>query len=674
MVEMTRQEAEIKLRKYFNINTFYDEQWEAISRILRGERILLIQKTGFGKSLCYQFPAICFEHLTIVFSPLIALMRDQISSLQALGIAAKSIHSGQSVEENKQVIEEAKQGLLKILYIAPERQENSTWRDEIQNLKISMVAIDEAHCISQWGHDFRPSYKRIINLVQQLPKYLPILATTATATKRVEKDIADQMAGELTILRGNLLRDNFKLYVIDIKSNDEKMVWLARHVPRLEGTGIIYTGTINDTEAINRWFEYLQIPSKAYSGRLSSDIRVEIEEGLLNNTWKCVVSTNALGMGIDKPDIRFIIHTQFPQSPVHYYQEIGRAGRDGKPTVIILLYNPEDRDLPEYFIENAKPSEMLYEKVIRSIKSELLGQYELMKKNNMTQSQVRVICADLLEQNIIREVYFEKKKKYEFIPDSEPFDHSFYEKIKAAKRKELDSMMEYAEMKSSRMEYLCKHLGDASDREFTNCDNTKLPKHYYRPNSHLENEFRKFSKADFPILKVETKKTNMINGIAGSYYGVTNVGNLIHKCKYENGGNFPNSLLQLLLKAFDSKFGKMKFDLILYVPPTVSGDLVRNLAERVSDILRIPISHDLVKIRKTSAQKMLHNRHLKKDNVEDAFSLKDSQAVVGKKILLIDDIYGSGATIKEIGKFLTEQGADLIVPIVLAKTVGSDKL
>lgn len=674
MGEMTRHEAEEILRKRFKINSFYDEQWEAISRILRGERILLIQKTGFGKSLCYQFPAICFEHLTIVFSPLIALMRDQISSLQALGIAAKSIHSGQSIEENLQAIEEAKQGLLKILYIAPERQENSTWRDEIKNMKISMVAIDEAHCISQWGHDFRPSYRRIINLVQQLPKYLPILATTATATKQVEEDIASQMSGELTIIRGNLLRDNFKLYVVEVESDDEKLMWLAHNVPRLEGTGIIYTGTISDTETINRWFEHLQIPSMAYSGKLKSENRVEIEEGLINNTWKCVISTNALGMGIDKPDIRFIIHTQFPQSPVHYYQEIGRAGRDGKPTVIILLYNPEDRDLPEYFIENAKPSKNLYQIIINSIQNDLLGQLELMKKNNMNQTQVRVICGDLLEQNIIREVYFENRRKYEFILNSEPFDHSFYEKVKEAKRKELDAMMDYAETTNARMEYLCKHLGDSSDREFTNCDNTNLPKHYYRPNDHWENELRKFRQEDFPILTVESKKSNIINGVAGTDYGATNVGDVIHKCKYENGGNFPNSLLQLLLKAFNANFRKMKFDLILYVPPTVSGDLVRNLAERVSNTLRIPISHDLVKIRKTSAQKMLHNQYLKRDNVENVFSLKDPQIVNGKKILLIDDIYGSGATIKEIGKFLTEHGAELIVPIVLAKTVGSDKL
>lgn len=201
---MNRTQAEIKLKRVFNIEHFYDEQWNAISKILAGERVLMIERTGFGKSLCYQFPAILFQGITIVFSPLIALMRDQVNGLKSKGINAAYINSEQSEEENNLVIEQALNNQLKILYIAPERQENQQWLEAVRKMRLSMVVIDEAHTISTWGHDFRPAFRRIINLVELLPSHLPVLATTATATKRVQHDIEQQIGGKLTTIRGSL--------------------------------------------------------------------------------------------------------------------------------------------------------------------------------------------------------------------------------------------------------------------------------------------------------------------------------------------------------------------------------------------------------------------------------------------------------------------------------------
>jgi len=211
---MTRQEAEQTLQRTFKLPAFYDEQWQTIEKILKGEKVLLIEKTGFGKSLCFQFPASVFKGTTVIFSPLIALMRDQVKKLTSLGISAKCINSEQTPEENSQIINEAKQGKIKILYIAPERQENSEWIEATRQMNLSMVVVDEAHCISVWGHDFRPAFKRIINLVKLLPKGLPVLATTATATKRVEQDIAQQIGNGITTIRGDLMRDNFNLFVL----------------------------------------------------------------------------------------------------------------------------------------------------------------------------------------------------------------------------------------------------------------------------------------------------------------------------------------------------------------------------------------------------------------------------------------------------------------------------
>ena len=669
---MTRQEAETILQRTFKLPKFYDEQWLTIDKILKGEKVLLIQKTGFGKSLCFQFPATVFKGTTVIFSPLIALMRDQVKKLTALGIAAKCINSEQTPEENTQIINEAKQGKIKILYIAPERQENSEWIEATRQMNLSMVVVDEAHCISVWGHDFRPAFKRIINLVKLLPKGLPVLATTATATKRVELDVAQQIGNNILTIRGNLMRDNFKLFVVKVSSEDEKLIWLGKNLNNLPGSGILYTGTRVDTEIYSKWFEHLKISSTAYNAGLDADSRIAIENGLMSNKWKCIISTNALGMGIDKPDIRFIIHTQIPQSPIHYYQEIGRAGRDGQPSYIILFYNPEDRKLPEAFIEGCRPAIKKYERVINAVKSELLGERDLMKRTNLKQNQIRVIKADLIEQGIIREVIIGKSKKYEFIPNSQPLNTKAFEELRNAKLADLENMIAYVETDKSRMKFLCDYLGDNSNHTFNNCDNTGEKKITVSISPEWIENLQNFREDYFPELEVESKGSNIVNGVAASYYGVSNVGTALHRSKYENGGDFPDFLLKLVLKAFRKKFGQEKFDLILYVPPTSSGDLVKNFAVKISQVLKIPISHNLVKTRQTKEQKVFENGYLKTDNVKDAFTFTTPNDIKGKSILLVDDIFDSGATLKEIGRLLTNFGALKIAPIVIARTVGGD--
>ncbi|MDZ4712944.1 MAG: RecQ family ATP-dependent DNA helicase [bacterium] len=671
---MTRQEAELILQKTFKLQKFYDEQWATIDKILKGEKVLLIERTGFGKSLCFQFPATVFEGTTIIFSPLIALMRDQVKKLTELGINARCINSEQTHEVNTQIINEAKKGKIKILYIAPERQENSEWIEGTQQMNLSMVVVDEAHCISVWGHDFRPAFKRIINLVKLLPKDLPVLATTATATKRVEQDIARQIGNNIMTIRGNLMRDNFRLFVVKVTSEDEKLIWLGKNMNRLPGSGILYTGTRVDTEIYSRWFEHSNISSTAYNAGLDVESRIAIESGLMTNKWKCVISTNALGMGIDKPDIRFIIHTQIPQSPIHYYQEIGRAGRDGQPSYIILFYNPADRKLPEAFIEGGRPSIDKYDRVIQAVKSELLGERELMKSTNLKQTQIRVIKADLIEQGIIREVIIGKSKKYEFVPASQPLSVKAFEELRSSKLKDLENMIAYVDTSDSRMKFLCDYLGDNSEHKFTNCDNTGEKKIIVNVTSEWTERLQKFRENFFPELGVEAKGSKIVNGFAASYYGFTNVGTALHRSKNEHGGDFPDFLLRLVLNAFRKKFGQEKFDLIVYVPPTSSGDLVKNFAEKISQALKLPISHNLQKIKQTREQRIFENGYLKTENVSGAFTFIVPADVNGKRILLIDDIFDSGATIKEAGKTLTNFGAIKVTPIVIARTAGGDKI
>ncbi len=438
------------------------------------------------------------------------------------------------------------------------------------------------------------------------------------------------------------------------------------------GFGYFIHRTRVDTEIYSKWFEFLKITSIVIMLCLDAESRIAIENGLMKNQWKCVISTNALGMGIDKPDIRFIIHTQIPQSPIHYYQEIGRAGRDNRTSYIILFYNPADKKLPEAFIEGGRPAISKYEKVIEAVKSEMLGERDLMRKTNLKQTQIRVIKADLIEQKIIREVTIGRSKKFEYISGAANLNTKTFEELRANKTRDLDKMIEYVETTQSRMKFLCDYLGDSSAHSFSNCDNTGLKKIAVTIDNEWAKKLKNFREDYFPVLEVETKGTNLINGVAASYYGVSDVGAAIHRCKYERGGDFPDFLLRLILKAYRKRFGLEKFDLILYVPPTKAGNLVRNFAIKVSQVLKFPISHNLEKQRETSEQKVFENSYLKYDNVKDAFILKIQMKSRANPVLLIDDIFDSVQTIKEIGKYLSNLGAVQIAPLVIAATVGGD--
>lgn len=670
---MNRQQAEILLQKLFGYKQFHDLQWQVIENLLAGRRVLFIEKTGFGKSLCFQFTATQLDGVTIVFSPLIALMRDQVRSMQDKGIRAAAINSNQEDEENAAIIAKAQNNQLDILYIAPERMENATWIMAARKMKIAMVVIDEAHCISMWGQSFRPNYRRIVNLVRLLPKNFPVLATTATATPRVQKDIIEQVGTDLIPIRGQLMRSNIRLFVVHVESEDEKFFWLATYLPKLKKTGIVYTGTQANTDIFSNWLQFLKFNSAAYSGRLDAESRKRIENDFILNKYDCVVSTNALGMGIDKPDIRFIIHTQVPQSIIHYYQEIGRAGRDGQESFAILLYNPnQDAELPRAFIDGNKPDVAKYEKVIAVTKKALLGRNEIIKATNLKQTQVNVILADLIDQKIINEQIIGKSKKYFFNPDAPALDLTPFETLRNIQNQELEKMLEYTGISSCRMQYLCTYLGDERQGICGVCDNDLRQHMPVEVTEALKQKLQEFRETFFPVLEVETQRSKIVNGVAASYYGVSNVGDAIRHSKYEGGGDFPDWLLRLTLKAFRKHYGNATFDLILYVPPTESGDLVKNFAEKISRILNIPISHKLIKTAATSPQKIFQSGISKKDNVQGKFAYQNPAEIVGKRILLIDDIYDSGYTIKEIGQYLTNIGATIIAPLVIAKTLGGD--
>ncbi len=454
------------------------------------------------------------------------------------------------------------------------------------------------HIASLFGDMILGAYRRIVNLVKQLHSNFPVLACTATATHKVQEDIKKQIDNsKLTLIRGSLSRKNFSLEVIKASSQEAKMAYVIKLLRTLPGTGIIYCGTQMESEQYGRWIEFNNINATYYNAGLDNESRVEIEKGLFDNKYKCVVSTNALGMGMDKKDIRFIIHIQIPTSPLHYYQEIGRAGRDDEPTSIYLFYNNEDDELPLSFIKGGRPTAKSYQKVLNVIKQEPLGLFNVVRKVNLKKTTVNLILNDLMDQNII----LKNNKNYEYKYGAPELNTVTFEALKKAKGLDFKVMKKYVFSNECRMLFLSKYLGDTSVEKCGKCDNDNGIEQTVNASKSDLKAIDEFRESNFPILAVNNKTNIIIDGVAASYYGISNIGTAIHRSKYENGGDFPSFLLRLTLKAFRKHFGNKNFDLVLYVPPTLSGDLVKNFAIKIARTLGFPISDALVKIRSTEA-------------------------------------------------------------------------
>ena len=342
------------LRATFGYDAFRPGQAEAIEAILNSQDVVAVMPTGGGKSLCYQIPALLLPHVTLVVSPLIALMRDQVDALLRRGVKAAAIHSGMDAGVINNVIAEVARGTVKLLYVAPERLESATFRRLLRSVPLSMLAVDEAHCISEWGHDFRPSYQAIATLFDDRPR-VPVMAVTATATPDVRRDISTalKLQKPVEIVRG-FDRPNLSFHVVDTPHKTEYITRLAKQHP--DDTMIVYCGS---RRRVNTFAEALQrrgVRAEAYHAGLNDAIRGDVQDRFVAGRIKVLVATNAFGMGVDKADVRHVIHTDYTLTLEAYYQEAGRAGRDGAPATCTLLVQSEDRRLMDFFLESTYPS------------------------------------------------------------------------------------------------------------------------------------------------------------------------------------------------------------------------------------------------------------------------------------------------------------------------------
>ncbi len=355
---MSQKEKLLQLLKtHYHFTSFRPGQEEAIDNILEKKDTLVIMPTGGGKSLCYQLPSLVLEGLTLVISPLIALMKDQVDNLNKIGIKATFINSSISLDEATQRLEAAAAGVYKLVYIAPERFYNSDFIKYLTDLKVSLLAVDEAHCISQWGHDFRPSYRRLGEAAEACGRP-PIIALTATATPEVREDIIKQLnlKNYQSIITG-FARPNLQFGVIEASDNQKpKIVLDVIQSLGDNASGIIYVGTRAKADGLLEILLAEGIEAVGYHAGLTAEERKWVQDNFMKGKAQVIVATNAFGMGIDKSDIRFVVHYDLPGTIEAYYQEAGRAGRDGEPSVCLLLYHPRDRYLREFFIRGDNPT------------------------------------------------------------------------------------------------------------------------------------------------------------------------------------------------------------------------------------------------------------------------------------------------------------------------------
>jgi ATP-dependent DNA helicase RecQ len=344
------------LKIHFGYESFRPGQEEAIDYILEGRDAVVILPTGGGKSMIYQLPALIFEGITLVVSPLIALMKDQVDSLERVGIPATFINSSLSQRESEERLRHIREGKYKIIYIAPERFYNTAFMSDLKSLKVSLFAIDEAHCISQWGHDFRPSYMRLKEVIKNIGSPI-VVALTATATPEVREDIAKQLnLTDAKYVISGFARPNLQLAVVQASSGQKVQYILDAMDNDNLGSGIIYVGTRSKADELAELLIERNIKAVVYHAGMDADSRDWVQNSFMKGEAQVVIATNAFGLGINKKDIRFVIHHDLPGTVEAYYQEAGRAGRDGKSSFCLLFYSPQDRYLREFFIKGDNPS------------------------------------------------------------------------------------------------------------------------------------------------------------------------------------------------------------------------------------------------------------------------------------------------------------------------------
>ncbi len=698
---MEKAEAETLLKTAVNDPDacFRDGQWEAIDALVnRRRKLMVVQRTGWGKSSVYFISTRILRDRgvgpTVIVSPLLALMRNQIEAANRLGIWAETINS--TNQDNWPAISRSiLSDQVDAMLISPERLSNEAFVEEVLMPvadRIGLFVVDEVHCISDWGHDFRPDYRRLINVLRQMPPNMPVLGTTATANNRVIQDVQTQL-GDIEIQRGTLVRDSLALQTLRLPGQAARLAWLAQHIPKLPGTGIVYVLTIRDAEQVAVWLNQQGIVARAYHGSVEHDdfensnrYRQYLEDLLLRNEIKVLVATTALGMGYDKPDLGFVIHYQAAGSVVAYYQQVGRAGRAIDNAFGVLLSGKEDKDIHEFFRRNAFPDERDVNAIMGALADhDGLSVPQLQQYLNLRHGQIDKVLKILGVENPAPVIKQGSKWRRTPVPFS--MDHERIERLTRQRELEWQEMQDYIDSKGCLMAYLRNALDDPATEDCGQCavcrgepvvgmdvDRTLAiaAAQFLR---HAEIPFKPKKQVAAGAFQVYGFRGNLPQGLQASEgrilsrWGDAGWGGLVAEDKH--AGHFRGELVKAVVDMIEQRWRPDPAPgWVTCVPSLKHPELVPDFARRLAARLGLSFVDAIHKKIDNEPQKNQQNRFHQCRNLDGVFEL--SRGVPDAPVLLVDDVIDSGWTVTVLAALLQQAGSGAVYPVALASTSTGD--
>jgi ATP-dependent DNA helicase RecQ len=657
--------------------TFREHQREAIDDLVADrKRVLCVQRTGWGKSAVYFIATKLLRDQgagpTVLISPLLALMRNQIEAAERLGIRAVTVNSTNR-DDWEAIRGQLETDGVDLLLISPERLNNPLFREQMLPLfidKVGLLVVDEAHCVSDWGHDFRPDYRRIKDVLASLRNDVAVLCTTATANDRVVGDVAHQLevgaaTDQLTIYRGALARSSLRLEAITLPDPAARLAWLVTHIPQLTGSGIVYCLTKRDTETVAEFLSAHGIDAVAYSGETDEDARLEAERRLKNNDVKAVVATSALGMGYDKPDLGFVVHYQAPSSAIAYYQQVGRAGRAVDEAHVVLLRGAEDRRIQDYFITTAFPSKERAEQVL-----ELLGHNggatvaDLQTEVNLGKQRIEAMLKVLDVEGAVRR----DGSKWHTTGEGWEYDADRYAQVTKLRRDEQAAMATYGADGRCLMQALLEQLDDPDPQPCGRCSACAGHRFDAALDEQLITEARRLLRSrPIPLtVRRQTPRTadrpqkrippelQLEEGRALSRAGDGAWSGPVDE------GRFDDELVEATAELIRRWSPTPQPRWIAAVPSRTAD--VAGFAQRVAERVGLPWVDALERTGTNPPQREMENSAQQVANVRGEFRVR---AVPNGPGLLFDDIRYSGWTLATTGAQLRQQGAGPIHPLVL---------
>ncbi|UYZ82501.1 DEAD/DEAH box helicase [Moraxella bovis] len=619
--------------------------------------------------------------ITLLISPLLALMRNQIAAAKRMGLRAVSINS-ENTDDWKQIEQEIISGRVNIVLISPERLANQNFINNVLSQiagNIGLLVIDEAHCISDWGHDFRPDYRLIERIIKYLPPNLRVLATTATANQRVMDDLIAILGPNIEVSRGDLNRPSLTLQTIKLPSQIERLAWLAEQLPHLQGSGIIYTLTVRDANQVTDWLKLQGFDVEAYTGE-GGDKRIELEDKLLNNQVKALVATTALGMGYDKPDLGFVIHYQMPNSVVAYYQQVGRAGRALSHAYGVLLSGIEDDEISAFFIDSAFPKQNEVDQILNVLQQSPngLSLNKLQDKINLSQGRISKALKILSLESPAPLV----KQGSKWQLTSATLSTDFWQRVNRLtelRKNEHQQMKNYVDLPfGQHMAFLVNAL-DGDTQQIIPPQLPPLPTlihptfiqkaSYFLHRSNVIIEPRKKwatgGSTQFSQKGNINPDFQAEEGRALSIWGDAGWGKLVRRGKYQDN-HFSDELVNACCEMIERWQPNPKPTWVTCVPSLRHPALVPDFAERLAMKLGVPFMPVIQKIKETEPQKMMQNSHMQAHNLDGVFQLSDNP--LSEPVLLIDDMVDSRWTLTICSYLLKSNGSGAVFPLVLSQT------